>query len=153
MPPEASRTLLRPLLLMAIVCHTSPTLARPLHEGGTERPELVWLEDMRSPAVLEWARERDTAARAYAASFKNRDAIEQRIREASDYRRFTAPIERGGRYFYTSFDPGLAKVSLHVRSGVSGPERTLIDGDQLARDEAKALFRMVAPSPDGKLVA
>jgi prolyl oligopeptidase len=130
-----------------------PALAEPPHERGAERPELAWLEAMDSPEVLEWARERDAAARAYAASFEGRNALEQRIRGASNYRRFMAPIERGGRYFYTSFDPGLAKVSLHVRTGVSGLETTLIDGDRLERDEGRVLFRLVSPSPDGNLVA
>lgn len=156
MPGETTRPLFRLFCLFVALCATfsaSPALAEPPPGGGPERPDLGWLEAMDSPEVLEWARERDRAARAYTAAFAGRDALEERILSASKYRRFTAPIERGGRYFYTSFDPGLAEVSLHMRVGLDGAEKTLIDGGRLARDEGKVLFRLVAPSPDGKLVA
>ena len=156
MRSKPSRALFRVFLVLVALSFTvptRPTFAESPHEGGTERPELDWLEAMDSPRVLEWARGRDRAARAYPAAFPGRDALEEGIRGASNYRRFMAPIERGGRYFYTSFDPGLSNVSLHLRIGVSGAEKTLIDGDRLARDEGKVLFRLVAPSPDGKLVA
>ncbi len=120
---------------------------------GSERPDLEWLEAMDSPKVLAWARERDRHARAFAAAFEDRGQLEANLASASTYRRFMAPIEREGRYFYTSFDPGLAEVSLHMRQGVDGAERTLIDAARLASEEGKVLFRLVAPSPDGRRVA
>jgi prolyl oligopeptidase len=153
---RASRPLFRLFLLLVVLSYTWPTTpaaAEPTGGGGFERADLGWLEAMDSPEVLEWARGRDRAARAYAAAYAGRDALEERIQDASKYRRYMAPIERGGRYFYTSFDPGLAKVSLHMRVGLNGAETTLIDGERLARNKGKVLFRQVSPSPDGKLVA
>ena len=164
MPSDSPRPLLSfalRLIALALVLQTAPLLAQSTREAGLgtthgpgrERHDLDWLEAMDSPEVLEWARIRDEKARSYTAAFSGRDALAERIEAASEYRRFVAPIERGGRYFYTSFDPGLASVSLHMRLGVDGEERTLIDGDRLAHDEGKVLFRVVAPSLDGRLVA
>lgn len=143
--------------LLALFCGLA-SLGAPAGAGTPAvdpgaRPDLVWLEAMDSPRVLDWAQRHDAAARAWTAEHPDRDRLERTIRDGSVYRRFSAPIERGGRYFYTSFDPGLSEVSLHVRDGLDGVERTLVDGARLARDEGKVLFRVVAPSPDGRLVA
>jgi len=160
MPPKLSRLEFLPALIAVFAlgwpigcAFTEEPVQRARDRPDVDRPDLDWLEEMESPEVLKWARTRDAEAREYAAQFPGREALEERISEASQYRRFMAPIERGGRYFYTSFDPGLSEVSLHVRRGVEGVEETLIDGRQLARVEGKVLFRIVSPSPDGKLVA
>ena len=117
-----------------------------------ERDDLQWLEAMHSPEVLAWARERDTRARASARQLTERDAIARRIEESSDYRRASVPIVRRGRAFYTSYDPNLTRVSLHLRPG-AGAEQTLIDGEALMAEEGLRLDRVVWPSPDGRRVA
>ena len=150
-PPPPRRRLVRLLPLVAVAL--AATGAATSRAPGRERPDLEWLEAMDSPEVLEWARTRDEAARAFAAGYGERDELEARIRSTSTYRRFTAPVERAGRFFYTSFDPGLSEVSLHVRNGLSGEEITLVDGERLAAAETLAMTFTVYPSPDGRRVA
>ena len=116
------------------------------------REDLEWLQEMGSARVMDWARERDQKARNYVGSYPERDEIARRIEASSEYLRYSPPVESGGRYFYTSFDPDLTRVSLHLRGSLEAPETTLIAGEELESRGVK-LHRVVWPSPDGRLVA
>jgi prolyl oligopeptidase len=109
-----------------------------------------WLEnDVRNdPEVAGWVERQNAVTNAYLAQLPARDWFKRRIAELTDFERFSTPVERGGRYFYTR-NTGLQNQSpLYVRDGLEGTERLLIDPNAWADDGATALADW-RPSPDG----
>lgn len=124
---------------------------------GVEVPDPYrWLENVSAPEVERWARGQDAFARSFAAAYPGRGRIGRMIREATEVTRYSPPVRRGGRYFFTTFlntgGPAPPR-SLHVRSTLEsgGETRTLIDREALG---ARGLSLVLAtPSPDGRRVA
>ncbi|MWV28390.1 prolyl oligopeptidase family serine peptidase [Aurantiacibacter rhizosphaerae] len=109
-----------------------------------------WLEeDVRnSQDVANWVDRQNTVTDAYLAKLPARDWFTKRIGELYDFERFSVPVERGGRYFYTG-NSGLQNQSpLYVRDSLDAAPRLLIDPNEWAEDGATALSGWV-PSPDG----
>ncbi len=109
-----------------------------------------WLEeDVRnSQEVADWVEAQNEVTDAYLESLPARDWFTNRIGELYDFERFSVPVERGGRYFYTG-NSGLQNQSpLYVRDSLEAEPRLLIDPNEWADDGATALAGWV-PSPDG----
>ncbi|GAA5051937.1 prolyl oligopeptidase family serine peptidase [Erythrobacter westpacificensis] len=109
-----------------------------------------WLEeDVRNrEEVADWVERQNAVTDAYLDALPARDWFTQRIGELYDYERFSVPVERGGRYFYTG-NSGLQNQSpLYVRDSLDAEPRLLIDPNEWADDGATALAGWV-PSPDG----
>src|SRR5690606_8396383 len=96
----------------------------------------------------EWVERQNAVTDAYLAKLPARDGFKRRIGELIDFERFSVPVKRGGRYFYTH-NSGLQNQSpLYVREGLGGEPRLLIDPNAWAADAATALSDWRA-SPDG----
>jgi prolyl oligopeptidase len=109
-----------------------------------------WLEDdvRNNPEVAEWVERQNAVTDAHLAQLPARAWFKQRIGELYDYERFSTPVKRGGRYFYTR-NSGLQNQSpLYVRESLDGEPRLLIDPNAWADDGATALSDWRA-SPDG----
>ncbi|KLI63561.1 prolyl oligopeptidase family serine peptidase [Aurantiacibacter marinus] len=109
-----------------------------------------WLEDdvRNNPDVADWVERQNAVTDAYLENLPARDWFASRIGELTDYERFSVPVARGDRYFY-SRNSGLQNQSpLYVRDGLEGEPRLLIDPNEWADDGATALGGWV-PSPDG----
>ncbi len=109
-----------------------------------------WLEnDVRNDAeVADWVERQNAVTNAYLEQLPARDWFRKRIGALYDYERFSTPVKRGSRYFYTH-NSGLQNQSpLYVREGLDGAERLLIDPNAWADDGATALSDWRA-SPDG----
>ncbi len=118
--------------------------------GETIADPYRWLEeDVRNSAeVAEWVERQNAVTDAYLAKLPARDGFKRRIGELIDFERFSVPVKRGGRYFYTH-NSGLQNQSpLYVREGLGGEPRLLIDPNAWAADAATALSDWRA-SPDG----
>jgi len=82
-----------------------------------------WLEnDVRAdPEVADWVERQNAVTDAYLAQLPARPWFKERIAALTDYERFSTPVERGGRYFYTR-NSGLQNQSpLYVREGLQAP--------------------------------
>ncbi|TIX50414.1 prolyl oligopeptidase family serine peptidase [Alteraurantiacibacter aquimixticola] len=109
-----------------------------------------WLEeDVRNaPEVADWVERQNAVTNAYLDRLPARDWFRARVGEIFDFARYSTPVERGGRYFYT-FNTGLQNQSpLYVREGLEAEQRLLIDPNEWADDGATALSGWRA-SPDG----
>ena len=109
-----------------------------------------WLEnDVRNDAeVADWVERQNAVTNAYLAQLPARAWFKERIGQLYDYERFSTPVKRGNRYFYTR-NSGLQNQSpLYVRDGLDGTPRLLIDPNTWAQDGATALDSWKA-SPDG----
>lgn len=109
-----------------------------------------WLEeDVRnSEAMADWVEAQNEVTDAYLERLPARDWFANRIAELYDFARYSVPVERGGRYFYTG-NSGLQNQSpLYLRDSLEAEPRLLIDPNEWADDGATALSGWV-PSPDG----
>jgi prolyl oligopeptidase len=112
-----------------------------------------WLEnDVRGDKeVADWVERENAVTQAYLATLPSHGWFETRIGELYDFERFSTPVKRGNRYFYTR-NTGLQNQSPHyVREGLDGAPRLLIDPNAWAADGATALDAWKA-SPDGSKV-
>lgn len=125
-----------------------------------------WLEaDVRSsPEVAGWVAQQNAASSAYLAQLPGRDALLGRIRSLFDYERFSLPRKAGKRYFYLRNSGLQNQAVLHVREGLRGEGRVLIDpntwlnsgpntGPDSGPEAAMRTLDAWVPSPGGKLLA
>ena len=110
-----------------------------------------WLEnDVREdPNVRAWVTAQNEASGAYLSALSGRDAIRARMTQMYDYERFGLPEKAGNSYFYTRNDGLQNQAVLHVRDGLDGAPRVLIDPNGWAADGATALAEW-HPSQDGR---
>lgn len=111
-----------------------------------------WLEDERAPEVIAWMNAQDEFARGELAALPHRDQLEQRIRQLFYFDSMTAPIHRGGRYFYTRKHADREKSIVYWKQGDTGTENVLFDPNRWSDDGSKGLHGWY-PSYDGKFVA
>ncbi|WP_114954371.1 prolyl oligopeptidase family serine peptidase [Sphingosinicella terrae] len=138
----------------------SPALAYPETTRGDVAEDLFgervadpyrWLEnDVREdPRVREWVTAQNRVTDAFLANLPARAAFRARMTQMYDYERFGLPEKAGNFYFYTRND-GLQNQSvLHVRQGLAGAPRVLIDPNGWSQDGATALAEWT-PSEDGR---
>jgi prolyl oligopeptidase len=111
-----------------------------------------WLEDGNSPETQKWVADEMDYTRALLDPLPGRDAIHKRLTELLSIGSITAPIIAGKHYFYTKREGMQNQPVLYVRDGVNGPDRVLVDANQLAADGTIALD-WFQPSDNGKYVA
>ncbi|MFN3388216.1 MAG: prolyl oligopeptidase family serine peptidase [Allosphingosinicella sp.] len=110
-----------------------------------------WLEDdvRVNPKVRDWVSAQNAVTDAYLATLPARAHFEKRMTELFSYERQTAPVKKGGRYFYTR-NTGLQNQNvLYVKTGKDAAPRMLIDPNTWSDDGATALGEW-AVSEDGK---
>src|SRR5439155_1153379 len=117
---------------------------------GTKVPEPDrWMEDLNSPKLKLWIGPENAITFKYLDGLPMRDALKKRITELYNYPRVTVPQFEGRHWFY-SRNTGLQRQSVvFVRESLTGPERVLIDPNQLSPDGSVALSQYY-PSPDGR---
>ena len=81
-----------------------------------------------------------------------RDAIHKRLTELLSIGTVTPPVIAGHHYFYTKREGMQNQPVLYVRDTLDGPDRVLVDANQLAADGTIALD-WFQPSDNGKYVA
>ena len=113
-----------------------------------------WLEhDVReSDEVAAWVDAQNHVTFDYLADLPGRSAIAERLTELFDYERFSLPLRREGRYFYSRNDGLQDQATFLVQEGLAGAPRTLLDPNTWSDDGTVALAGAV-PSPDGTRVA
>lgn len=113
-----------------------------------------WLEtDVReSEEVAEWVAAQNAVTFDYLENLPGRDRLAARLTELFDYERFSLPVARGGRYFYSRND-GLQDQAVYlVQDGPDAEPEVLLDPNGWSEDGTVALAGAV-PSPDGTQVA
>jgi prolyl oligopeptidase len=113
-----------------------------------------WLEDdvRKSPEVQTWVDAQNQVTGAYLSRIPERGRIQKRIKELSDFEKYTPPGKVAGRYFFRKND-GLQNQSvLYAADRLDGPARVLIDPNTWSKDGTIALGEM-AISPDARYLA
>ncbi len=110
-----------------------------------------WLEDEKAAEVVAWMKAQDDYARAHLGKLEHRDWLEKRYRELYYLDTVSAPIKRGGRYFFTRRNKTQEKSVVYWKQGDKGTEKVLLDPNQWSTDNTVSLGTWV-PSWDGKKV-
>jgi len=111
-----------------------------------------WLEDGKSPETQKWVEEEMAYTRAVLDPLPGRDAIHKRLTELLSIGSITPPQIAGKYYFYTKREGMQNQPVLYVRDSLTGPDRVLLDANQLAADGTIALD-WFQPSDNGRYVA
>ncbi len=113
-----------------------------------------WLEaDARNDSeVAGWIEAQNEVTTGFLASLPGREVFRDRLTALFDHEQFTAPHERGGRYFYTRHARLQNQPTLVVREGVHGEDRVLLEPNTWSDDGTVALAEWSA-SKDGGHVA
>lgn len=111
-----------------------------------------WLEDARSQETRAFI----DAQNAYTNEYLQQAHIRSRITDDLDplinITESSAPIERGGNYFFTRRLAGEGQQSIYVRRGWTGKDERIIDPAVLSRDPNTSVY-MNGVSRSGLLVA
>ena len=141
-----------------------PTRKEPVNEelhGRTVIDEYRWLEGDNSdparmgsvtPEVSAWTDAQNAYTRRLLDGLPGRRELEERLRPLLQIGAVSAPIARGGRYFYLRREGDQNQPLVYVRDGAHGEESLLIDPSEL---DATGLTTVtwISPSHDGKLLA
>jgi prolyl oligopeptidase len=111
-----------------------------------------WLEDGTSPATQKWVSDEMSYTRAILDPLPGRDGIHKRLTDLLSIGSITPPVLAGKYYFYTKREGMQNQPVLYVRDELNGPDRVLVDANQLAADGTIALD-WYQPSEHGKYVA
>lgn len=111
-----------------------------------------WLEKSDSLATEKWVAQQNSYTRALLDPLPGREAIRQRLTELLSIGNVTPPEIAGKHYFYTRREGPQNQPVLYVRDELNGPDRVLVDVNQLAADGTVALD-WFQPSYNGKYVA
>jgi prolyl oligopeptidase len=111
-----------------------------------------WLEDLDSQQTRDWVAAQNRLTSAYLAAIPEREPIRKRLTELWNYERYSVPMQRGGRYFFTRND-GLQNQNVLYRVDTLGGEpRLVLDPNTLSQDGTIAMTGW-SVSEDGKLLA
>jgi prolyl oligopeptidase len=111
-----------------------------------------WLEDLNSAETAAWVEAENKLTQEYLSKIAVRKQIHARLTQLWDYERFSLPVKRGNRYFFTRND-GLSNQSvLFVSEGLHGTPRLLLDPNKLSTDGTIAMSGW-SVSDDGEKLA
>lgn len=111
-----------------------------------------WLEDQNSPQTRAWIDAQVRYTEAVLAKMPDRGRIRERLRDLMKIETMSAPIVRGGRYFFSKRRADQEQAVLCVRRGRTGSDDVLVDPNPLSPDHTISAHFM-GISEDGKLAA
>ena len=153
-PPSATPTVETPVT--AVPTHPWPAtrkldIVEKIHGKDVADP-YRWLEDENSPEVQTWMKAEDDYTRGALAKLPLRAELEARIKELFYFDAISAPVHRGGKFFYTRKHADKEKTIVYWKQGETGAEKVLFDPNAWSADGSKGLHGWW-PSRDGSHVA
>ena len=111
-----------------------------------------WMEDLDSAEIKDWIEQENQLTRSILDRIPAREAIHQRLMNLINFERYTPPVRRGARYFY-SHNTGLQNQNiLYWTEGLNGEPKVLLDPNQMSSDGTVAISGL-SISDDGQLAA
>ena len=108
-----------------------------------------WLEDQQSPETRAWIDAQNAFTRSVLDPLPGRAAIRKRVEELMKTDRFSAPVVRNGRYFFTRRLAGQDQFAICLRKGLHGSDQVLIDPNKFGGDQTTSVI-IVDVSEDGR---
>lgn len=115
-----------------------------------------YMEDPDDPQLMAWAGKQDALFEEVMQHAGTREAYQERLTELLDFPRFGTPLERGGRYFFTTNDglqnQGVLRVADSLEQAKTGEGRVLLDPNGWTEEGTNSLAGW-SPSEDGTMLA
>ncbi len=111
-----------------------------------------WLEDDNADETKAWVKAQAAHTEAYLATIPVRGAIRDRLTALWNYERFSAPFQKGGRYFWSRNSGLQPQAVLYVADQAGGEGRVLLDPNERSKDGTVALSGL-SVNEDGTLLA
>lgn len=113
-----------------------------------------WLEDAAAPETMAWFEAQHAFTRRLLDALPGRAALRDRLLALNSADVRIRDLQWGGdRLFYLKRAPGEQSYKLHVRDGLLGAERLLVDPDALKEGDQPASIDYFRASPNGKRLA
>jgi len=111
-----------------------------------------WLEDPDSPQTKAWVDAENKLTFGFLEGIPVRGRLRDRLTKLWNYERYTVPVKRGGRYFFSRND-GLQNQNVYYwMTSLDGEPKLLLDPNKLSEDGTVALSGL-SYSDDGKYMA
>ncbi|HEX4618298.1 MAG TPA: hypothetical protein VH135_01135, partial [Steroidobacteraceae bacterium] len=111
-----------------------------------------WLEDLDSPAVVQWVAAQNAVSRPRLEELPQRAWLKQRLTELWNYERYELPVKRGPHYFFLHNDGRQNQSVLYVSEQLDQQGRVLFDPNTVRADATVALAAFT-PDEQGNVVA
>lgn len=115
-----------------------------------------YMEDPDDPRLASWASRQDALFDQVMEHADSREAYRERLTQLYDYPRFGTPLERGGRYFFTTNDglqnQSILRVADSLEAAQQGDGRVLLDPNAWTEEGTNSLAGW-SPSEDGTMLA
>ncbi len=111
-----------------------------------------WLEDASSAETLAWVEAQNRLTADYLATIPTRQKIQQRLTELWNYPKYSVPVKKGNRYFFSK-NAGLQNQAiLYMQPTLESEPVVVLDPNTFSEDGTAALTSQ-AFSEDGTLLA
>ena len=122
------------------------------YHGITIADPYRWLEDPASEETLAWVEVQNALMSQYIEALPIRKKIQARLTVLWDYPKYSVPIKKEGRYFFSK-NAGLQNQAvLYMQQTLQSEAMVVIDPNTLSEDGTLALANQVL-SKDGTLLA
>jgi prolyl oligopeptidase len=126
-------------------------VADTLHGVIIEDP-YRWLEDQESPQTRAWIDMQNEYTQALLAPLPGRDRLREELESLMRTEDIGIPTHRNGRYFFERRMPEQDLDVIHMRVGLEGEDRVLVDPHVLS-PEHNISTNIEGVSDDGRLLA
>lgn len=110
-----------------------------------------WLEEAHSPQTRAWIDAENEYMQKYLQQLPVRSTIASQITSLERVERYSTPMLRGGKYFFTKRLPDENQPSIYMRIGSHGQDERLVDATRLSADQ-NTNVGIVGVSDDGNLL-
>ncbi len=120
--------------------------------GTKVRDPYRWMEDVDSSEVKTWVDAENRLTRDYLDEVPGRERMHARLMDLTNFERYTAPVRKGGRYFY-AHNTGLQNQNVVFwQEGLKGEAKVLLDPNTMSKDGTVALSGL-SVTENGRLAA
>lgn len=145
------------LLLVSFLMFAEPPASRSAvvsenFHGVVVNDPYRWLEDQESPETRAWVEAQMSYTQGVLKTAPLRAKLETRLKELVDSEVMSAPVVRGGRYFFTRRMPGQKQPIWYWREGAKGEDHVLLDANALGGDSTQS-YALQDIAEDGKSIA
>lgn len=145
------------LLLVSFLMFAQPPASRSAvvsenFHGVVVNDPYRWLEDQESPDTRAWVEAQMAYTQSVLKTAPLRAKLETRLKELVDSEVMSAPVVRGGRYFFTRRLPGQKQPIWYWREGAKGQDHVLLDANALGGDSTQS-YALQDIAEDGKSIA
>jgi prolyl oligopeptidase len=122
------------------------------YHGITIADPYRWLEDPTSEETLAWVEVQNALMAQYIEALPMRKKIQVRLTDLWDYPKYSVPVKKGDRYFFSKNDGLQNQAVLYMQQSLQSEAMVVIDPNTLSEDGTLALANQ-ALSKDGSLLA